>query len=119
MRKILLILICLGLTACAEAKIKQINQMLDAYIGRPVSELALRFGPPTTEFESGPGQRAFQWEHYGQTPGVIAPIGGSLIVAGPQRRECRLSVVASTNKPNPTLGDWIVQRYQWAGNGCI
>jgi hypothetical protein len=114
---------CIGLAACAQMRAKRVNERLDSFIGKPVSELALIAGPPTNQFDTGSGQRAFQWEHSGETqsPGMATNIGGTLLYSAPQahRTECRLSVVASTSNPNPTLGDWIILRWNYAGNGCI
>jgi hypothetical protein len=113
--------ICVAaLSSCTQMRAKQPNGLLDGYLGRPVAELALRMGPPTEDFDAGSGQHAFQWLHqYGSSPGVIAPMGSALVVAGPQQRDCRLSVVATTAKDHPSLGDWIIQRYTWTGNGCL
>jgi hypothetical protein len=65
----------------------------------------------------------FQWEHYDEVhaPGVAVPVGNALIYSAPhsQQRECRVSVVAHTSAPNPTLGDWIIENWRYAGNGCI
>jgi hypothetical protein len=118
-RKIIAAALCIVLAGCQAARKQQLEDQLNSYLGHPVSEVALRLGPPDTEFDSGSGKRSFQWEKTGKTPGAIVPIGGSLIVAGPQRRECRISVVAAASKSNPGLGDWIVERWTYAGNGCL
>src|ERR1700730_1269500 len=108
------------LIACKAAQQTRGNDQFNSYIGRPVSELALVLGPPTTQFAAGSGRMAFQWEHYDEahSPGVAVPVGNALIYSAPhsQQRECRVSVVARTSALNPTLGDWIIDSWRYAGN---
>src|SRR6266446_4970950 len=96
----------------------RINTTLQSYVGFPFSDLALKLGPPVTEFEADNGRRAFQWEGEKQEPGAIVPIGTALIAVPPQKMGCRVSVVARTTKPNSKLGDWIIERWEWSGAGC-
>ena len=124
MRKMLVILLAVSLSACTTAaRQAKVHEKLDSYLNKPVSELALILGPPTTQFATGNRQMAFQWEHYNEaySPGIAVPVGNSLIYSTPhsQQRECRLSVVALTSSPNPSLGDWITKSWRYNGNGCI
>ena len=97
----------------------------DPYIGRSVANLAARFGPPTTQFDAGNGERAFLWDHDLRTslastlPSI--PYGGILppdALRVPQPG-CPLGVVAHTQWP-PVLGlnSWIVHNWAYTGLGC-
>jgi hypothetical protein len=55
MRLVLGFSLVLLLTACASSTMK-------SYIGKPVQEIAVDYGPPTNAFDMGDGRRAFQWE---------------------------------------------------------
>ena len=116
--RIAFVLALIVAAGCGRMRAQKINETLNSYIGRSVSDLALRLGPPTTDFASGNGRHAFQWETASQGPGAVVPLGSALIAVPPQKRQCRVSVVASTSKSNPTLGDWIIEHYEWNGNGC-
>ena len=76
----------------------------DPYVGRSVSDLAVRFGPPDIQFEAGKNQRAFIWTHF-QEPGTAAI---------PAVNRCRLWAVAHSlhleGRASPT-GLPIVGRY--------
>jgi hypothetical protein len=122
-RTLILMALILPLFACKAAQQARVNEHFNSYIGKPVSDLALILGPPTTQFAAGTGRMAFQWEHYDEahSPGVAVPVGNTLIYSAPhsQQRECRVSVVAHTSALNPNLGDWIIDNWRYAGSGCI
>lgn len=124
MRKMLILLAALGLSGCAAMRAEQASKMMDTYVGRPVSDVALRFGPPTAQFDTGNQHMAFQWEHQGagQTPGMATRVGPTAIYTAPQvyATHCRLSIVARPLKPKPaSLADWQVASWEAAGNGCV
>jgi hypothetical protein len=56
MRKPILAIAALWLTACSSPDPPPPQ---DQYVGRPVSKLALQFGPPVVEVDSGNNQRTF------------------------------------------------------------
>ena len=116
MRRAATIAVCLLLFGCAAQRLKT---EYDSYLGRSVAELAPRLGPPDRQFDTGGGNRAFQWTESSEAPGAIVPIGGALIVSRPHDQECLASVVASPTSPKPSsLGDWIIRRWQYNGTGC-
>jgi hypothetical protein len=124
MKKALIVfLLATSFAACTAARQAKVHDKLDSYLNKPVSELALVLGPPTTQFATGNRQMAFQWEHYDEaySPGIAVPVGNSLIYSAPhsQQRECRVSVVALTSSPNPNQGDWIIKSWRYNGNGCV
>jgi hypothetical protein len=122
MRQIVLAL-ALIVAGCAAARQTRFNEALNAYIGRPVSDIALKAGPPNASFPAGDGGMVFQWYRAGQqqTPGMAMPAFGNVIYypGQTQQIECRLSVVARTTKSSPTLADWIIERWEYTGNGCV
>ena len=92
---------------------ERLRAALDSWIGNPVSNYALRFGPPTSSFEIG-AKRAFQWRVTGQTSGLGVPVG-NMIVYRTRQTTCLVSFVASTTNPTPTLADWIIETWQYQG----
>ena len=68
LRKAILVVVGLSLTACSVRE----PPPLDPYAGRPVSDLALRFGPPTIAVDVGNDQRAFHWMPHDQAPSTGA-----------------------------------------------
>jgi hypothetical protein len=95
------------------SKQERLRIALDSWIGSPVSNYALRFGPPTSSFEIGL-KRAFQWRVTGQTSGLGVPIG-NIIVYRSSQTTCLISFVASTKTPTPTLADWTIETWQYQG----
>lgn len=88
---------------------------LDQYVGRPISDVILDRGPPTSTFDMGPNKRAFQWALTGQTAGAVVPISGVLVTVPPRTQNCMVSFVASANKSGPTISDWMVESWRWNG----
>jgi hypothetical protein len=65
---------------------------LDGYIGHPMSELILRFGPPKVSFGVGGGKMAFQWDQ--------SVLGQSWATASPEHQgECRLDAIIAIARP--------------------
>jgi hypothetical protein len=90
MARFFIVWLMIGLTACAV--LRSTNGALDGYIGRSVSDVALKLGPPTTKFDLGDGRLAFDWENYGG---------------------CTYSVIATSRKPgSPSLAEWRVESWQ-------
>lgn len=44
----------LALTGCA-------SQIMNGFVGKPLQEVMVRYGPPANAFDMGDGRRAFQW----------------------------------------------------------
>lgn len=105
---------CLLLASCASRQ-EELQKTMDSWVGRPISEYALRFGPPASNFDMGTGRRAFQWQAFGLTPGVAAPIGGMMVYRAPQQTSCMVSLVASTSAKAPTLADWTIEQWTYQG----
>jgi len=57
----------------------------------------------------------FQWVITSQTPGAVVPLGGALVAVPPRQQTCMISLVASSNKPSPSMSDWIIESSQWNG----
>jgi hypothetical protein len=88
---------------------------LERYIGRPVSDLAIRLGPPTQAFVGPDGQRIFQWRHFGSSTKTV--IEGVAIL----NWRCTLSVESwpARNNPSSAMIDWIIHTWKFSGLGCI
>lgn len=101
---------------------ERLNAQLAQYIGQPISEMAIKLGPPVSSFATGQNQMAFQW--YKQTTqytsGSAYRVYGTTIYNPPQAQEvdCRLTLIAETTAKNPQLNDWIARRYEWRGGAC-
>jgi hypothetical protein len=90
------------------------------YIGRPVSDVALRLGPPTTVSHGPNGWPIFRWSNFGpsgQTIGKVTAIEGLVIHQG----RCSLLVQSQPAKPNPSpaMTDWIIEDWRFVGMGCV
>ena len=98
----------------------RMERSLNAYVGKSVADVANERGPPTTTTDMGPGRRGFEWEITTEKPEVAMPAPGSGIAATvpPSQQTCRVSFVASTTKPSPSLSDWIIESSQWNGASC-
>lgn len=78
-RAILGLLVALTVTGCA-------SQIMKGYVGKPLQEAMVQYGPPQNAFDMGDGRRAFQWsmENSYTTPtfatnsGTAIPIGNSV-----------------------------------------
>lgn len=94
-------IVALWLTACGSADKLPLP---DPYVGGPVSKLAMRFGPPTAEVDSGDDRRTFLW----------VPSASGVPTADQLGAECRLSVIAHTQyPPAPGLASWVVDSWQY------
>jgi hypothetical protein len=80
MRLMALMAIAGLLTGCSSPQ-EQLQKSMESWVGHPISEYALRFGPPLSSFDMGNNRRAFQWQSTGLTPGVAVPINGMMVYA--------------------------------------
>lgn len=59
---------------------------MEGYVGQPLQEAMVDYGPPVTAFDMGDGRRAFQWvmtstrqrPTYIQNSGAAVPVGNSV-----------------------------------------
>jgi len=74
-----------------------------AYVGRPVSDLAQRMGPPTTVLRGPNGWPIFQWNIGSGIKGMV--VEGLMIHTG----RCLLEVATRPATSNPTsmMVDWV------------
>jgi hypothetical protein len=63
MRWLVIVWVMLSLTACA--RLTATTALESEFVGRPVSEVVAKVGPPTTKSRLGNGRMAFEWLHYG------------------------------------------------------
>jgi len=109
------------LSACAAASA---GTGFDAYVGRPVSDLALQIGPPTGTSHGGDGTLVFEWNRFGpagQRIGGSTPFDFELGIHLWFPSRCVLRVVAhpARSSPMPVATDWITDSWQFVGMGCI
>jgi hypothetical protein len=120
-RAVLPLISAIALAGCAsqqEQQQKNVTAQLDTWIGQSISTVVGAHGPPQTTFDLGPNKKMFQWEITTQSPGLVAPISGMVVTRGPQTQDCRISLTATTSRAAPTLADWYITSYQWAGASC-
>ena len=121
MRAVLPLIGAIALAGCAsqqEQQQKNMTAQLDTWIGQSISTVVGAHGPPQATFDLGPNKKMFQWEITTQSPGFVAPISGMVVTRGSQTQECRISLTAITSRATPTLADWHITSYQWAGASC-
>jgi len=112
------LLSCFALLGCAseaEQRQKNMDAALAPYLGKTVADYVLTRGPTTYTIDMGPSKRGFQWVITSQTPGAVVPLGGALVAVPPRQQTCMISLVASSNKPSPSMSDWIIESSQWNG----
>jgi hypothetical protein len=111
MRRLLISLLGITLLGCS-ATLAQAGW--DDYIGRPISDLAMRMGPPTTVSRGPNGWPIFEWSHLAPTKGIV--IEGLLI-----HGRCNLKVMTRPARSSPTaaMADWLVTHWRFAGLGCL
>jgi hypothetical protein len=63
----------------------------------------------------GQGKRGFQWVWTRQTPSLTVPVGGVAVTTPPQTQSCTVTMIASTTKATPALGDWVIESWRWNG----
>jgi hypothetical protein len=90
-----MVLVTIGLLLAA-CHAREIPPPPDPYVGRPVSDLALRVGPPDIQIDAGNNQRGFIWRHTAVYP-------------------CLSAVGHSLQPPGPGLGNWIIDHWQTTG----
>jgi hypothetical protein len=120
-RAVLLLIGAIALAGCAsqqEQQQKSTTAQLDTWIGLSISTVVGAHGPPQATFDLGPNKKMFQWVMTPQSPGFVAPISGMVVTRGPQTQECSVSLTATTSRTTPTLADWRITSYQWAGASC-
>src|SRR5262245_12963787 len=96
----------------------------DAYVGRPVSDLALQIGPPTSVSNGPDGSLIFQWNRFGpsgQRIGASTPIPFEFGIRLwlPDRCVLRVGTRPARSAPRPVTADWITENWQFVGGGCI
>jgi hypothetical protein len=98
----------------------QTKQVMDPYIGRQLSDVAQRFGPPSSNFQmTDNGEMAFQWNHFSpdQAPAMAPQAAG----AASNLINCRVWVSALpvyNGAPTTNLTSWIVQSWDSYGSDC-
>ncbi len=109
----------LGLMLLAYACAAHAQSGFDAYLGRPVSELAMRIGPPTAASHRN-GLTIFKWNRFGPTG---QRIGASAVVEGLRlfTGRCVLVVASRPARSDPTEApdDWIMEDWKFVGGGCV
>lgn len=114
-RLALLIAVAAMVAGCA-------SSIMQGFVGQPIQQVALRYGPPSNVYDMPDGQRAFQWVRINSyttptqvnTTGSAFPIGNMVwysqnttVTGGqPVRSECAYTLLARWN------GDaWIVASF--------
>jgi hypothetical protein len=98
----------------------------NAYVGRPVSELALQIGPPTSISDGPDGSLVFKWNRFGPSDQRIGASSSwtptpwlelSLWFTG--RCVLRVEARPARSDPRPVPADWIMENWRFVGWSCI
>lgn len=118
--RVVFVVVALGavvLSGCVTSREEELKKNLDSWIGQPVAAVALNAGPPQSSFDIGPNKRAFQWQTFGQTPGMAMPINGMMVYRAPQQTVCNVSFIASSMSGSAsTLADWRIEGWNYNGH---
>lgn len=109
------------LVGCANRS-EDLQKQFDQYVGQSVASVAVQYGPPIAAFDTGPGQKAFQWYRTGsyQTGGYATRAGNVVLYNAPQQiqTDCRLTFTAKGPKPDAPLNEWMIISWAYNGSGC-
>jgi hypothetical protein len=117
------IALCMLVGGCAEAQQQseeaaqkaKMEAALKPYIGKTIADYVLDRGSNYSVIDIGKGKRGFQWVLTRQTPSVTVPVGGMAVTTPPQTQTCTVTMIASTTKATPALGDWVIENWRWNG----
>lgn len=117
MRTMLVAAACLTVSGCGMVMEQRITSRYQTFIGKSVAEAVISLGPPSTQFDTGPTTRAFQWTNTSsyRTPGVVNSIGNTMIVnpGADISTNCRVTFIAAADKRTDNLADWRIERLEW------
>jgi len=109
--------VAVGLAACGLIRKEQLNEQYSSFVGKPISEAIIQFGPPSGQFDVSRTERAFQWDKRGinQSPATANRVYGTVIVNPSQITEtrCLFTFVARGPAQNTDMSQWIIYRWQW------
>lgn len=95
----------------------QLNEQYSSFVGQPVSEAVIQFGPPTSQINLSATERIFQWDKRGmnRSNSTASAAFGIVTVNPSQVREtrCLVNFVARATSQNAELSQWIIHRWQW------
>lgn len=106
-----------GCQTLFESQQSTMKRLLDVYIGHSIAEFSVIHGTSQSTIDFSATEKAFQWEITQETTGVsmLMPGTNMIVSRGPQTLVCRISMIATTSKKSPSLGDWIITRWSWQG----
>lgn len=91
----------IALAACASTEMKP-------YVGRPIEDVLLAYGPPAQTIDMADGRRAYQFP-WGGTAGAAVNVGSGLSVfAAGSNSRCLLTFIASKSDD----GRFVVDGYR-------
>lgn len=102
--------------------------IMESYVGKPVTEVVLDYGPPVNFLDVGPDRRAFQWQIDSSGvmpvtsqstgnifgPGGYASYGGTTTSYVPYQQSCLYTMMASWSG-----NDWIIDSFRQPRLGCL
>lgn len=99
------------------------SSIMDGFVGQPVQQAMVKYGPPANAFDMGDGRRAFQWSmtSTGQMPtyvsnsGTATPVGNSvwwtqntqISGGGTTTRECLYTLYGRWNG-----SAWVIEGFE-------
>lgn len=104
MRRALFGFLLVVLSGCA-------STVLEGYVGKPVVEAELDFGPPINIIELSDQRRAYQWEV--DSSGLI-PIGVETPILVPYSQTCIYTLTTTRTEQN-----WIVDGFREPSFECL
>jgi hypothetical protein len=93
----------------------KMDAALRPYVGKTIADFALDRGSNYSVIDIGQGKRGFQWVWTRQTPSVSLPVAGTVVTSPSQTQSCTVTMIASTTKTTPALGDWVIESWRWNG----
>jgi hypothetical protein len=121
MRFLAILLACIAAAGCSSMSTgaKQLSPVLDPFVGRPVSELVNRFGPPSSDYSSSAVATTYEWTNF--TAGQSGTTGCRvLVVAHRTAKSASGAAVAFTvDAVGPEeYAQWTVDSWSSFGSAC-
>lgn len=118
LRVLPLALIVTAVAGCSTITSSRTGQIMHAYVGQRLSEIAAHYGPPNSNFhQTDNGELTFQWDNF-RADQTLDAAGAA---PPPRAINCRLWVSAlpdDAGSPPGALGLWVVQSTQSFGGDC-
>ncbi|MGB6444881.1 MAG: hypothetical protein WBE48_16155 [Xanthobacteraceae bacterium] len=113
-------LTCIAVAGCSSLHPQQVESLLDPYVGRPVSGVVDRFGPPSSHFASSVVETTYVWESFGT--GQSGMTGCRVLVVASRGAGQDVAAADQAYGTDPIFPEefwkWTIKSWSSFGSGC-